>query len=343
VAAGPTSEQRQAAIAAAENELTNAQLALDVLQDNAALRAAQVLQEIAAIDKARDKAQQYLDNLHAGAERVDIDAAWAEVVIAQDKLEQAREDFDPYDKKAEDNLTRAVFQARLAEAQRRYDNLVERYNNLIGTANQYEFALAEADLALVETRLADARRRYEEVKDGPDPDDLAQAQNRLALAQANLALAKADPSPEQLAVALAQVEAAQSALQVIQVQMDKLAIAAASDGVVLSRSVEPGEVINPGAPLLTLAQLSDLTITVYVPEDRYGEVTLAQGVRVTVDSFPGESFEAVVVRIADQAEFTPRNVQTEEGRRTTVYAIELVVANPDSRLKPGMPADVQFR
>jgi hypothetical protein len=63
---------------------------------------------------------------------------------------------------------------------------------------------------------------------------------------------------------------------------------------------------------------------------------------MSVDSFSGETFEATVIRIADQAEFTPRNVQTEEGRKTTVFAVELSVANPEGKLKPGMPADVDF-
>jgi len=101
-------------------------------------------------------------------------------------------------------------------------------------------------------------------------------------------------------------------------------------------------VLVPGAPLLTLVRLDNLTITVDVPEDRYGEVKLGQAAEVTVDSFPGQTFEARVVRIADQAEFTPRNVQTEEGRSTTVFAVELSVANLEGRLKPGMPADVNF-
>jgi hypothetical protein len=63
---------------------------------------------------------------------------------------------------------------------------------------------------------------------------------------------------------------------------------------------------------------------------------------VTVDSFPRESFMAQVVYIADKAEFTPRNVQTVEGRRTTVFAVELAIENPEGKLKPGMPADVEF-
>ena len=85
-----------------------------------------------------------------------------------------------------------------------------------------------------------------------------------------------------------------------------------------------------------------MKITVYLPEDRYGEVSLSDVADVYVDSFPGEVFKASVTRIADKAEFTPRNVQTEEGRKTTFFAIDLSLDDPDNRLKPGMPADVVF-
>jgi HlyD family secretion protein len=83
-------------------------------------------------------------------------------------------------------------------------------------------------------------------------------------------------------------------------------------------------------------------LTVYLPESSYGNVKLGQAARVTVDAYPGVSFSASVVHIADQAEFTPRNVQTVEGRRTTVYALKLDMPNADGKLKPGMPADVTF-
>jgi multidrug resistance efflux pump len=149
----------------------------------------------------------------------------------------------------------------------------------------------------------------------------------------------------QAAASQAQLSAGQAAasLELLEVQMNKLTVVAPADGVVLTRSIEPGEVVSPGASALSLGLLDDLTITVYVPEDRYGEISLGREADVTVDSFPDESFNAVVTHIADQAEFTPRNVQTAEGRATTVYAIELRVQDPESRLKPGMPADVTFR
>ena len=117
---------------------------------------------------------------------------------------------------------------------------------------------------------------------------------------------------------------------------------AAASGVVLSRNIEAGEVVAVGSAAMTIGQLDKLSITVYIPEDRYGEIMLGQGAEMTVDSFPNEVFQGTVVRIADQAEFTPRNVQTDEGRRTTVFAVKLTVDDPAGKLKPGMPADVVF-
>jgi HlyD family secretion protein len=111
----------------------------------------------------------------------------------------------------------------------------------------------------------------------------------------------------------------------------------------LTRNIEPGEFVQPGSVAFSMADLDDITITVYVPEDRYGQISLGQQAHVTVDSFPGETFAAEVIHIADQAEFTPRNVQTVEGRSSTVYAIKLKVMNSNGKLKIGMPADVLFQ
>ncbi|NJN44954.1 MAG: HlyD family efflux transporter periplasmic adaptor subunit [Anaerolineae bacterium] len=133
-----------------------------------------------------------------------------------------------------------------------------------------------------------------------------------------------------------------AAITTLETQIAKTVIIAPSDGVVLSRMVEPGEIALPNAPVLTLANLNRLTLTVYIPEDRYGHINLGQVLQVNVDSFPGETFPATVVHIADEAEFTPRNVQTQEGRRTTVFGIKLVLDEADGKLKPGMPADVAF-
>src|SRR5579859_544427 len=114
------------------------------------------------------------------------------------------------------------------------------------------------------------------------------------------------------------------------------------DGTVMERLIEPGELAAPGGPLMTVADLESLTVTVYVPEDRYGEVYLGKTYPVKVDSFPDETFVGKVSHIADQAEFTPRNVQTIDGRKSTVFAIKLDLQPSGGKLKPGMPADVTF-
>jgi RND family efflux transporter MFP subunit len=182
---------------------------------------------------------------------------------------------------------------------------------------------AEAAAAIAEAAVVTARAQY----------DLA------ADARAEAAVRQADAAANQAALAVTQAEAS---LALIDVQIAKLTVVAPSDGVVLTRSIEPGEVVSPAAVSIVIGRLADTTITVYVPEDRYGEIALGQAATVTVDSFPGQTFEATVSYIAGQAEFTPRNVQTAEGRSSTVYAIRLQVEDPEGNLKPGMPADVTF-
>jgi HlyD family secretion protein len=182
------------------------------------------------------------------------------------------------------------------------------------------------------------------------------AQAQQAQAQAHSILLKSGTRAEQLTAAQAQIDAAEAQVEgagaqieaaraqaaVLQAQIDKLTLRAPLTGVVLRRAIEPGEMALPGASLLTIGDTDHLYLRVYIPENRYGEIKLGQAARVNVDSFPGQAFTAKVTRIADRAEFTPRNVQTAEGRATTVFAVKLAVDNAGGKLKPGMPADVFF-
>ncbi|NJN65277.1 MAG: efflux RND transporter periplasmic adaptor subunit [Chloroflexaceae bacterium] len=140
----------------------------------------------------------------------------------------------------------------------------------------------------------------------------------------------------------AQAQAALASVRSLELQMSKMNLTSPIDGVVIERTAEPGEMALPGGTLLVLADLRSLQITVYVPEDRYGGIMIGDRAALEVDSWPGETFVARVKRIADEAEFTPRNVQTAEGRKVLVFAITLEVEHTDGRLKPGMPADVRF-
>jgi HlyD family secretion protein len=224
------------------------------------------------------------------------------------------------------NETQIAYDAALTEL-----NQAEiAYNALLNSASGSKVLRARAAVSVAYERLQTAQDSLSALQKG---DNSPQA----AAATAVLDQAKSGAQQAQDAVAQAQAN-----LDLIQAQMGKLQVQAPQDGVILSRNIEPGEFVQPGAEAMSMADISSLTITVYVPEDRYGQIALGQKASVSVDSFPGAQFSAQVSFISDQAEFTPRNVQTVEGRSSTVYAVKLKVFDPQGKLKPGMPADVTF-
>jgi HlyD family secretion protein len=173
---------------------------------------------------------------------------------------------------------------------------------------------------------------------------LAEAQYRVAAAGVNVAEKKlvklqAGPTAEEIGLAEAQIAQARAAYLAIQAQIDKMTLRTPISGVVTSRSAHTGEAAVPGAILLTVANLDPVKLTIYVPEDELSRVYLGQEVEVGVDSFPQRVFTGTVSYISQQAEFTPKNVQTEKERVNMVFAVKVRLPNPGRLLKPGMPAD----
>jgi membrane fusion protein YbhG len=220
--------------------------------------------------------------------------------------------------------------------------------------NLYDHAQAE---------LSDAQAAYNALLNTKAADDVLQARAEVAIRQeqyhalldflgslqtgeqsTGVMAAQSSVDQAQAAVDQAQkgVEQAQANLDLLDTQISKLTVKAPFDGIVLTREAEAGETVNSGYVVLTIGQLEDLRITVYVPEDRLGEVSIGEKANVAVDSYPGEKFKATVIYISDQAQFTPRNVQTAEGRKTTVFAVKLKLLDAGGQLKPGMPGDVTF-
>jgi len=168
----------------------------------------------------------------------------------------------------------------------------------------------------------------------------AQVDAQVELAQVQVEAMESGATPEQLAAIEARVAQAQTGLDALLQQRQMLALTAPINGIVLDVTMLPGEVAAAGATLLTIADLNELTLTVYVPQNRLGQVYIDQPVAITINSFPDRTFEGHVSRIADRAEFTPRNVATQEERVNLVFAVEITVINQDGALKPGMPTDV---
>ncbi len=169
------------------------------------------------------------------------------------------------------------------------------------------------------------------------------AQAGVTVAQAKLDDLLAGPTAEEIAVARAKAHQAEAQVNELQLKIARSTITSPITGVVMAQAAHVGELVAPAAPILTLADLSQVTLEVYVPENRIGYVSPGQTVRVTVDSYPGRVFEGRVVHVNNEPEFTPRNVATAEERLNTFYAVKIRLPNPDNLLKPGMPADAEFR
>jgi membrane fusion protein YbhG len=160
---------------------------------------------------------------------------------------------------------------------------------------------------------------------------------RLGLEQVQILRAERDALARQRAQAEAQLAEQQS-------HVSDFSVKSPIDGRVLTRTVERGERVEPGTPLFTLVDLDRLYVKIYVPEPSIGKVALGQEARVYVDAYPGRAFPARVSRVSQEAEFTPKNVETREERVKLVFAVEVALAeNPGGVLKPGMPADAAVR
>jgi HlyD family secretion protein len=286
-----------------------------------------------------------------------------QIIAAQTELENAQAGIDEANQGLTDainNLNNADYvnaEQRLAEARAAFliakdvktqADRASQSGGLADAANDYyEDALDELEAA---------QEEYDDLLDTDSAEDIEYARGQVLVAQQRydaayarlLTLQTGDQSPavisaaQTLHQAKTTVEQAEASLSLVEAQLSKLNISAPINGIILTRNVEPGEFIQTGGTALTMADLNQITITVYVPENLYGKISLGQTASVSVDSFPDETFNATVIWISSQAEFTPRNVQTVEGRSATYYAIKLSVENVDGKLKIGMPADVIF-
>lgn len=300
--------QFEAGVTAANLQLVNAQQAYDSLFEGLDLTRALALKAVAdGRDAVRDT-EQWLNNLESPANQTDIDQARANLTLAENKLEKAEEDFEPYRNKPEDNLIRAARQSALAQAQKEYDAALRLVNNLEGTANDIDIAQAEADLEVAKAFLAEAEREYEELGGGPSPDSLE-------LAEAGLENAKT------------QLAAAQDALA----QQEWRAPFA---GTLVSLDLKVGEFAAPGFPVVVLADLGEWRIeTTDLAENDVALLAAGQSASVTIDAFPGQTLAGEVLEIG---------LMGVDSRGSVTYLVLLSFDPGDVRVRWGMTAFVEI-
>lgn len=257
----------------------------------------------------------------------------AQVKAAQTSLALLKKEVPLAIKIAEDDVAHA--RARIAEAEaseQQAKREATRYRELLAHNAASKQAKERTDLSFTVAN-----------KEG-DTCRIALKKAQEILSNAELGWIRITAKEDELNAIKAEQARAWAVLEETQNVLDDLTIVAPSQGMITTRVVDQGEVVNAGAPLLDLVNLDRLYLKVYVAEYEIGKLRLGLPARIHTDAFPERPFEAVVKYIASRAEFTPKEVQTPDERVKLVYAAKLyLAANPDHCLSPGMPADAVIR
>jgi len=303
--------QARAALQSAEARLLQARITLEVEPTTVRTQIRQAEENLQAADER-------LRMLKAGFRTQEVEEGRANLRQAQARLEIAR-------------LTRDRFRGLLAD----------------GAIARQDLDRAETDFEAAEAAVRAASQRLNMLEEGSRAEDIRMAQAERDRAAAALEAARAnaatvDLRQQDVRVAEAAVHEAQANVRRLETQVAELKVFAPLDATVLTKAVEAGEVVAAGKPLVLLGDLDHPWIKIYVPETQLGKVRLGAAARVLVDSFPNQPFQGTVSWISDQAEFTPKNVQTAEERVNLVYAVKITIKNAERKLKAGMPADAEL-
>jgi len=148
--------------------------------------------------------------------------------------------------------------------------------------------------------------------------------------------------PEEVKAALARLDQEVYSVRLLEKTIQDCTVHAPTDGTVTEKLVEEGELAAPGSGLFVITDLDTVKLTIYVPETDLGNIRLGEKARISIDSSPGAVYTGAVTYISPVAEFTPRDIQTQDERVKLVYAVKIEIPNPEGIFKPGMPADAAF-
>ncbi|MGW8301114.1 MAG: HlyD family secretion protein [Desulfobacterales bacterium] len=275
--------------------------------------------EVERVEASVQALQSQLAELEAGYRVQEVDQARYTYEQAHFALEEAHKDKIRFDR---------LFERKI---------IAEHDKDAIDL--KYENALKEYERA---------KKAYELYKEGYRKESIATARSKLAegraaLKQAKDNLKKIEAAEQEVEAGKAQVLSAKAALELAKIQLNYSELRAPFNGILVSRNVEPGEVVSPGQEVISLADLSKVDLKVFVDETEIGKVRPGQKVDVKIDTFPSRTYSGHVSFISPEGEFTPKIIQTHKERVKLVYLVKITIPNPNLELKTGMPADAWFR
>jgi HlyD family secretion protein len=305
---------------------------------------ANALSAIAYAEKAVDDAQRQLEILTAPPSQSAIDQAYANMLLAENTLNQTLEDIARIERKKKGKMPAFMplevqkeikgaykdalkaLELKRTQDQTRYESAIAKYNNLLMPPDPIDVAEAEAELTTAQAQLAEAQRDWEQVKDGPSPGEIAVLEAQLDDAQREWERLKEGPDPDDVAAAEVRVAAAEAALA-------QVAVAAPFDGVVTVVGNQPGDKISSGDQAFRVDDVSRFLVDVEVSEIDINQVWIGQEVGVTFEAIPGREYHGEVVEVA----LVGSEVQGIVSFMTTVE-----LSDPDEAVKPGMTAAVSI-
>jgi HlyD family secretion protein len=294
--------------------------------------------QLASAQASAAQAQADYDRLLHGNRPQEIAQADAAAQQAQAQLAEARNGPRPQDI--------AQAQADYEAAKANATNAADTFNRMqplvqkdVISHQQFDEYTAQRNATAAQAE--SARQHLAELQAGTRTEDLQAARDRYSQAAAAATLSHQGFRPTDIASGLARLHAAQAQVAQIDASLREAQLNAPAAGLIETVSIRPGDLVAPGAIVLTMLEPSQLWVKVYVPETDLSRLRIGQGATVAVDSLH-RSFPGAVQEIAAEAEFLPRNVQTRDDREHQVFGVKIHVANPEAVLKSGMSATVQL-
>ena len=275
--------------------------------------------EVERVEASVQALQSQLAELETGYRIQEVEQARYAYEQAQFALEEARKDKKRFD---------ILFEKRIIAE-----------NDKDATDLKYETALKDYERA---------KKAYELLREGYRKESIQTARSKLAegraaLKQASENLKKIEAAESEVKAAKAQVLSAKAAFELAKIQLNHTELRAPFEAIIVSRNVEPGEVVSPVREVISLADLSKVELKIFVAETEIGIVKPGQKVEVKIDTFPAKTYTGNVSFISPEGEFTPKIIQTHKERVKLVYLVKITIPNPNLELKPGMPADAWFK
>ena len=280
--------------------------------------------------------EQYLMATRGGRTE-DVKSARSRLEAAGSSLDTARQDYKRY---------KNLYDKGAVSAQR-YESFRNQYNQAMSgyTSARQQLRKVKAGPRTEEIKAAYQRYRasqaqYQDMADGTRVEVTDQARADVKYWKNQVGLMIEGPRKNQVKAAQKRVKQAEAVVEAVKVKLANSRILSPADGVVITKNFEEKEVVGAGAPVITMADLAHPWVYIFVPEPKF--VKLGMKAKISVDSLPGRKFDGEVVRIYEQAEFTPKFIQTRRERVNLVFRVKVAVDNPALDLKPGMPADVEL-